>query len=386
MITQIHKPQSHSNNKGSSSNAVEYLEKENSDRNFAESEYFFNQFDNKVSGNQVQNMLDRNKGRLSKNETKFYMLTISPSPNELERIGSNDINLKNFVNNVMDDYARNFNREYSENMPLTGNDLMYFAKLETERSYKFKNKKDKVLIEFNRSIFKEIELNKTLIEKKPHLKKHLTRENNNLTVQLKRNSQGKAIKEGVLKDGDQRHVHILVSRYDLQQRFKLSPLANARNTKSKEVGVGDNRKKIQAGFDRDKFVQMVETRFDNEFQYDRPYDKSYAFHKASKGLSTGIGLITNPIGTVKGLVVSKVANEISKQIKSPIGKKAFAIARTNPSKIPAKTLNKIQDLAVKELMTAVNMSAYSNPATAVANIVTKSIKLIGQQITKGAGI
>ena len=195
MITKIHKPQAHSSNKGSSANAVEYLEKENNDKNFLEQTHFFNQHSDMISGNQTQNMLDRNKGRLSKDETKFYMLTINPSPNELAHIGKSDANLRDFTNAVMDEYAKNFNREYEKGIPLEGKDLMYFAKIENNRTFKYSNKKDRIPLEFNKAIKDQISKHKKKAIKSPDYKKEAAAEIKILESQFMRTQAGKIIKE-----------------------------------------------------------------------------------------------------------------------------------------------------------------------------------------------
>ena len=76
-------------NTGSCSNLVQYLDKENRDVDILEQEDFFNHEESNVRPEIVENAIDGNKGRLSKDETKFYMLTVNPSERELAHIGSN---------------------------------------------------------------------------------------------------------------------------------------------------------------------------------------------------------------------------------------------------------------------------------------------------------
>ena len=60
-------------NRGSAKYLVDYLSKENLERDPLEHELFFDQLREDVSGYTVQNKLDWNKAKLGKNEAKFYM-------------------------------------------------------------------------------------------------------------------------------------------------------------------------------------------------------------------------------------------------------------------------------------------------------------------------
>jgi hypothetical protein len=112
----------------------------------------------------------------------------------------------------MDEYAKNFNRG------ITGDNLVYFGKVE-------------------------------------HTRYH--------------GRDSAEVKEGLYKAGDkkeglQTHVHVVVSRMDESKKIRLSPMANARNSKNILNG-----KEVQIGFDRMKFVQTCEKSFDTNFDYNR---------------------------------------------------------------------------------------------------------------------
>jgi hypothetical protein len=168
------------------------------------------------------------------------MLTINPSSAEQKHIcrsitGRNIDNishlttrelkrfeeaLKEYSKVVMNEYAKNFNRG------LTGDNILYFGKVEHNRYY---------------------------------------------------GRDCEEVREGLNKCGDrkeglQTHIHIIVSRKDLNNKIKLSPMANARNAKNKVNG-----KEAQIGFDRIKFVNTCEKSFDSAFDFKRSQHLTF-FH------------------------------------------------------------------------------------------------------------
>jgi hypothetical protein len=168
-------------NKGSVKPLVYYLEKENKDKSIGDNEFFFDQQNNTVFPGEVINRIDNNKKGLSANDGKFYMIILSPSEKENEFLGNDPEKLKTYTREFMNAYAANFNKG------LQGSDLVYFAKVERNRYV--------------------------------HKKKEI-------------------------KDGNNLHVHIIVSRRDKNQSYKLSPLTNHKNTKSGPVKGGFCRKDL----------------------------------------------------------------------------------------------------------------------------------------------
>ena len=69
------------------------------------------------------------------------------------------------------------------------------------------------------------------------------------------------------------HVHIIVSRKDATNRFKLSPMTNHRSGSS---GV------IKRGFDRDSFYRACEKIFDQATGFDRSLERSYDYFNTMK--------------------------------------------------------------------------------------------------------
>ena len=189
-------------NKGSSKNSVSYLGKEQRFRDKSErtNEGFFNQKGTDFKPEEVVKKLDSKRGGLKKTVAKYYSLTIAPSQRELKNLSDSD--LKDYAKDFMKLYADHFGKN------INPNDLVWFGKLEKKRKYKFVKAKNQKPI-----------------------------------------PPGK--KAGQFKDGDQRHIHILV-RKKTELNIQLSPLVKARESKD-TFGKG-----IKMGFDRVKFFEKCD--------------------------------------------------------------------------------------------------------------------------------
>ena len=224
------------NNKGSSSQLVAYLEKENRvaeqlNKKEHQPEYWFNQESNTIQPYEVRQSIDSNIAKLSKDDAKFFLINISPSEKEIlflkEQYGGEGAKerLKDYANKVMDAYAKNFKRNGVE-----GNkDLVYYGKLENHRYY----------------TYKDLEVRK-----------------------------GRA-KKGDMKPGEQMHVQIIVSRKDASNSIKLSPLNNSKGTNA------EHSQKV-GQFDRVAFKQATESLFDRTFGYDREISESFHYANTLK--------------------------------------------------------------------------------------------------------
>jgi hypothetical protein len=215
------------NNKGSSGQLVTYLEKENRvAEKLDQPEYWFNQDSSNIQPYDVRYTIDNNIAKLSKDETKFFLINISPSEKEIsylkEQYGKDGAKqqLKQYANQVMNDYALNFKRNN-----INGNkNLVYFGKLENHRYYSYKDEE----------------------VKNGHAKK------------------------GDQKPGEQMHVQIIVSRKDASNSIKLSPLNNSRGkNQAHSLKVGQ--------FDRVAFKQTTEKRFDKMFSYERELKETFKY-------------------------------------------------------------------------------------------------------------
>lgn len=260
-----------SKNMGSVSNLAYYLEKENNLKSEEEKESFFNQDKDNIDVKDIINEIDSNNIKLGKKDSKFYSMYISPSKNELIHLKENPNSLKEYTRDLMNEYAKNFNKG------LKADDLLYFGKVEYER--KFKGFDNQVKLGF--------------------------------------------VSQGEIKNGPNMHVHIIVSRRCKNNGSKISPLVT--NKKSVNVKVGNNFG--TKGFDRDRFYAIGESLFDEKFNYKREYSDSYKFHKLNKNLN--ISNSKTPILTTsldkeiylkkhitEKVIYSKSFNELENNLKS----------------------------------------------------------------------
>lgn len=218
-------------NKGSSGQLVNYLEKENKLHLKELPEQWFNHLGQQYEPYQVRTRIDKNIAKLGKDDAKFFLVNISPSQKELKHLedkfgeqGMSEM-FKKYAVKVMDEYARNFNRPGIK----TSKDLVWFAKLEHHRYYT-----------------------------------HNDKEVRNGTK-----------KRGELKQGDQRHIQVIVSRKDLTNKIKLSPMNSSRGRNvehSKKIGQ----------FDRVAFKQCGEHLFDKEFGFERGLKETMAYANIQK--------------------------------------------------------------------------------------------------------
>src|SRR5690606_11618356 len=208
------------NNKGSSGQLVNYLEKENrtTSEEKIENELWFNSLNRDITPQEVRIKIDNNVAKLSRNDAKFFLINISPSQKEItylkEKFGEKgaEEQLKKYASSVMDIYARNFKRPGIE----SSNDLLWYGKLEHYRYYHHTDEEVK---------------------------------------------QGIA-KAGQPKEGEQMHVQIIVSRKDITNKIKLSPMNNSRGrNKQHSAKLGQ--------FDRVAFKESGELLFDQMFGYNR---------------------------------------------------------------------------------------------------------------------
>ena len=214
-------------NKGSCGKLVDYLEKENRTlRNNHQPEMWFNNTRQDIFPQEVRVNIDNNIAKLGKNDAKFYLVNISPSQKEIahlqELFGKQgaEQKLKEFAESVMDGYARNFKRTGIN----SGHDLLWYGKLERNRYYSVKDK-----------------------EVKEGLKKR-----------------------GERKEGEQMHIQVIVSRKDITNKIKLSPLNNSRGTNQQHSAK-------MGQFDRKAFKASGEQFFDQAFNFDRSLKDTMAY-------------------------------------------------------------------------------------------------------------
>jgi hypothetical protein len=331
MYVKIHSAKK-DNNRGSCRDLINYLEKENQEKDLLNQEKFFDQKTNDVSFYSTQASIDNNKGKLGKDETKFYMISVNPSKDELRHISKSvsgrDIKnisqltaielkryeeaLKDYTRKVMDDYAKNFNKG------LTGENLVYFGKVEHCRNY-----------------------GRDSVEVKEGL-----------------------YKAGEKKEGLQTHVHVVVSRMDQSKKMRLSPMANAKNSKNILNG-----KEVQIGFDRMKFVQSCEKSFDSNFDYKRLQQHKFSHYHTMKNQmrntakSVALSIARDLPGVKEYNKASRVVNTAMNLInaKDPLDALSAVFKQVPGAKECIKAINYaynpskiILDIGKKVLTTALN--------------------------------
>jgi hypothetical protein len=214
---------------GSCGGLVNYLEKQ-------ERGQWFSQKRDGMRAGEVTPIIDQNKRNLGRDDEKFYQLIIGPSREELKHIGDDPAKLRDYTREVMNEYARNFGKG------IEGKDLVWFAKIEKERTHTHSDR----------------------------------------AVQT-----GEELK-GRKKEGEQTHVHVIVSRTENLSQFKaqqqagqmerkhplkLSPATNHRAT---EKGA------VKGGFDRTNFIRASERQFDQKFSYERKPTETFEYSRTQQ--------------------------------------------------------------------------------------------------------
>ena len=258
----------------SSADFVGYLEKENQGLEQHEIEHFFNQYGDEISAEEVVKEIDGNTAKLKKKEPKFYSITVSPSKYELRKLQNNSQDLKTYTRELMKDYVASFNREI-HGRPTTIDDIKYYAKIEHKRTFKgtdFQIKENQPYASKILQLKTEIRnIQEGLAEGNI---KRMEKEIAKLERQAPHQQNGKRIVQGMAKDGNQSHIHIIVSRKDASNRFSLSP-----GSKYKASDVKLNGETVKRGFDRDNFFDKAEKTFDKTFGYKRNFAETYKARK-----------------------------------------------------------------------------------------------------------
>lgn len=253
---------------------VEYLEKENADQQLEKQEAFFSHNSDAVSREEVIKNIDKNTAKLNANEPRYYSLTINPSQRELQHIGNDAQKLKAYTRELMKDYAKSFHREIN-GRPVQTSDIMYYGKIEYSRTYKGTDREIRENAPYTNNIARlQHEIRKVHRGEKPGSIKDLEKEIAQLQKLAPHKQEGKLIEQGMAKPGAQTHIHLIVSRKDRTNSVSLSPGSKYR---ASEVKIGG--KVVKRGFDRDRFFQEAEKRFDKRFAYKRNFVEKYTSRK-----------------------------------------------------------------------------------------------------------
>lgn len=222
------------NSKGNCIKLVNYLEKENELKPELEKERFFSTDRDNCNKWEVIQQIDNNaQGRgLEKNDNRFYSIIIAPSQSELAHIGDDSAKLKEYTRDVMERYAKNFCDKEGVNRGLESKDLVWYAKVESERKYAFDDEKVKAGV----------------------------------------------VQKGELKAGDQRHIHVIVSSCNARENRQVLK-AETKRAEAIELHPKVNNEKV---FSRSNFFQKNEQIFDKKFGYKRSREESYEYCNSLK--------------------------------------------------------------------------------------------------------
>jgi len=258
----------------SSADFVGYLEKENQGLEQQDMEHFFNQYGDEISAEEVIKEIDGNTAKLEKHEPRFYSITVSPSKYELRKLQNNSQDLKRYTRELMKDYVASFNREI-KGRPVNIDDIKYYAKIEHQRTFKGTDFQVKENQPYATKILQlKTEIRNIQEGRAEGNIKRMKKQIAKLERQAPHQQNGKRIVQGMQKDGNQSHIHIIVSRKDASNRFSLSP-----GSKYKASDVKLNGQTVKRGFDRDKFFKNAEKTFDKTFGYKRNFAETYKARK-----------------------------------------------------------------------------------------------------------
>ena len=200
-------------NSGSCGGYAAYLEHENIEQAEAgmhdQQIPFFNPFGAPVDRLVVVKSLDRNTTQLHRDDAKFYSVILSFSEDEVKSMGGSRNEVLTSVHNVVERTMDQYAKNFHCDGVNSHADLKYYYIIHEYRS---------------------------------------------------------GFEPGL-------HVHVIVSRKDATNRFKLSPMTNHRGGSS---GV------IKRGFDRDSFYRACEKIFDKTTGFDRSLEKSYDYFNTMK--------------------------------------------------------------------------------------------------------
>ena len=120
-------------NAGSSHFLVNYLEHEAREEKQPERTIFFDQQREDISAEEVQERIDANVKGVQKGKPLFHSLVISPSQDELRHLNDDPDRLKTYTRQVMENYAANFTHKRQQS--LTSDNLVWYATVHRNRHY-----------------------------------------------------------------------------------------------------------------------------------------------------------------------------------------------------------------------------------------------------------
>lgn len=375
MFVQVHQPKKMigGDNKGSSGKIIDYLEKENNGKEDSNQENFFNHSSDTISAQDAVAMIDSNNKNLGKGDCKFYMLTINPSDKEqahlIEKVTGRKVEnlhelskeekhkvfleVKNYSNQVMREYALNFERDNVT----TEKDLVYVAKIEENRTYKFHS----IEVKHNEQIkSQQQKLKSELKNSNPDQAKLIDKKIAKLESQLLKTKAGLIIGKGVAKDGLNLHVHVVVSRNNVHQNTKLSPLSNSRGGYQMLNG-----KEVKQGFNHERFKARSGQRFNMMYNYKATANEQYVSRDMRKNQSLIMGQLKSQL-------------DVSRNVKSKVKGVASVMLTNNMVNEERRMINTTVQ-AAKTLVHAVvsPKSAVISVAKQIASKILSNAKFNG---------
>lgn len=317
MYVQVHSTKDYvKGNSESCGDLVEYLNKENEGKELIDRELFFNQDQEHITDNKVQEIIDNNHKGLKKKDAKFYMITVNPSQRELKHLaelatGRKIDNIsqmtkaelerynslfKDYVNKVMDEYAKSFNRD------ITKENLHYFAKVEQKRHW------DGVEAKYSKIVNKLKDEGLSLSQIREH--KDLKNARNHHKANFKYFYENGIVKSKSPKPELQTHAHVVVSRMDREQKMSLSPHAKSRgHSKNHQL----NGKQVQVGFDNVQFKVNAEKVFDKKYGYNRDIKEKAAYRMLQNNAFKVLGL-KKDVNTGRAIINQKAVEYFTRQL------------------------------------------------------------------------
>lgn len=221
MVVSFDKPSGKHSNTGSCGAFVNYLEKENKDKELDQKEQWFGHTRDEVSKYEVRSSIDRDHQGIGKNEGKFATGSINITEEEFKALGKTDQerqqNFKKFAQQEFTNvFAENFNKKdrAGNKIEIDPSNVNIYFKLEHNRYYKGTDEEVK-----------------------------------------------KGLKEqGQAKDGFNEHIHFIVARKTRDGQNRISPTTR-------------NRKE----FDRTNLIRKSEQSFDRKTGYERPIEQSFDY-------------------------------------------------------------------------------------------------------------
>ena len=249
----------------------------------------------------------------------------------------------NLKNDIYDKIASKRGFDMSKR-PLTEKDLLWFAKIEKNRTWHFK---DSAVIK-NDSILNEM--------KKTTNKSKLAE----LDKKLERDKSGNVIVKGLKKEGLNYHVHVIVSRHDKtmknpENKISLSPLANAKD--------GNN-----IGFNRKEFMLKNIDTFDKKFDYNRSKEERYLDKTNQKGLLEK--KLENQVNQKTEREVKKITglDEVQKELKF------VNISLTHRPSLSIQPIK--QQIGLNDLPNIKLSTVITNPKKAIIDLAVNTAKKI----------